>query len=214
MTNFSESEQHGIEQVNQTSHMILSIGISTDGNAEIAMARKNPKSKIIATTIDKQGIEQTRKKIIELGLENQIELKIEDVSNPMPYQNDTFDYVYARLVLHYLNNQQFENTLQEIRRVLKPQGKFYMAVKSDKELSYKKILNVDNSTGLTSYLDPWNTKVVNKRKFMTKQAVKKSLKKFNILSLKEFNEQTSSDYERKQMVPHPSPLIEAIAQKE
>lgn len=48
----SISEEHGINLIESKDKNILSIGISTAGFAEIEMARKNPNSHIIATTID------------------------------------------------------------------------------------------------------------------------------------------------------------------
>lgn len=59
MKNFkpSISEKHGISLIKKKDKNILSIGISTAGSAEIEMARKNPNSNIIATTIDAKGLE-------------------------------------------------------------------------------------------------------------------------------------------------------------
>ena len=52
----SISEKNGLELIGENDLNILSIGISTSGSAEIKMAKKNPSSKIIATTIDEKGI--------------------------------------------------------------------------------------------------------------------------------------------------------------
>lgn len=57
----SISEEHGINLIKEQDRNILSIGISTAGSAEIEMARKNPNSHIIATTIDTKGLEFTKK---------------------------------------------------------------------------------------------------------------------------------------------------------
>ena len=215
MDNFSKSEQNGLNQIDKTVQMILSVGVSTDGNAEIAMAQRNPNCKIIATTIDKKGIEETHKKIAELGLENQIELKLEDVSKPMPYQNDTFDYVYARLVLHYLDKENLENALMEIYRVLKPSGKLYTAVKSDKELTYKETpVSYDETTKMTGIADPLANGKLRYRQFLNTQSMTEYLKKFKVLSTDEYQEQTYHDYERTIPADDVATLVEAIAQKE
>lgn len=104
----SISEENGVKLVNDTYKNILSIGISTAGSAEIEMSKRAPNSHIIATTIDKDGLEFSRKIIEEKGFEEQIELKLEDVSEKMPYSDNYFDFVYARLVLHYLENKKLE----------------------------------------------------------------------------------------------------------
>ena len=213
--NILESEKNGLEQVNESTNKILSIGISTNGNAEIAMAKKNPNAKIIATTIDIVGIEKTRKEVSEAGLDNQIDLRIEDVSKPMPYDDDTFDYVYARLVLHYLDKRAFEHAVSEIRRVLKPNGQVYIAVKSEKDLANKKVISFDVETNLTFYVDPWDKAgKIHKRQFLSSMMIESYLSEFEVLSLKEFEEQTFSDYLRTIKVPNLSLLIEVIARKE
>lgn len=115
----SISEEYGISLIENKDKNILSIGISTAGSAEIEMARRNSNSHIIATTIDNKGLEFTKRIIIQEGLEDRIELKIEDISKKLPYNDNYFDFVYARLVLHYLDNKQLEKSLSEIYRVMK-----------------------------------------------------------------------------------------------
>ena len=55
----SKSEKRALKLLDKNFENILSIGISTGGSAEINMARKCPKAKIIATTIDEKGLEFT-----------------------------------------------------------------------------------------------------------------------------------------------------------
>lgn len=124
----SISEEHGINLIESEDKNILSIGISTAGSAEIEMARKNPNSYIIATTIDNKGLEFTKSIIIQEGLQDRIELKIEDISKKLPYNDNYFDFIYARLVLHYLDNKQLEKSLSEIYRVMKYDSKFFIVV--------------------------------------------------------------------------------------
>ena len=146
----SISEEHGINLIKEKDRNILSIGISTAGSAEIEMARRNPNSHIIATTIDARGLEFTKKIIVQEGLEDRIELRIEDISEKLPYTNNYFDFIYARLVLHYLNNMQLEKALSEIYRVIKENGKFFIAVRSLEEWEAKlEGSTFDEKTGFT-----------------------------------------------------------------
>lgn len=148
----SESENHGIDLITEKDINILSIGISTAGAAEIEMTKKNPNNHIIATTIDEEGLEFTKNIIKQYGLEDRIELKMEDVSTKLPYSDEQFDFIYARLVLHYLDNDKLKQTLKEIKRILKNNGSFYIVVRSRNEWEAKlKGTTYDEVTGLTRY---------------------------------------------------------------
>ena len=148
----SQSEKNGLDLITKNDLNILSIGVSTAGSAEIEMTKKNPNNHIIATTIDEKGFELTKKIIKQYKLENRIELKIEDVTKKMPYKDEFFDFVYARLVLHYLENKKLEKALKEIKRVLKKKGKFYIVVRSRNEWEAKlEGSSYDELTGLTKY---------------------------------------------------------------
>ncbi|RLG13862.1 MAG: hypothetical protein DRN66_03400 [Candidatus Nanohalarchaeota archaeon] len=57
----SPSEKKGINLIKKSDKNILGIGISTGGFAEVQMSLKNKNEKIIATTIDKKGLTDTKK---------------------------------------------------------------------------------------------------------------------------------------------------------
>lgn len=216
----SISEINGIELVNEKDLNILSVGISTAGNAEIEMAKRNPKTHIIATTIDENGIKLTREAIIKQGLEDRIELKIEDISEKLEYSNDYFDYVYARLVLHYLDNEKLKNALSEIYRVLKRNGKLYVVVRSINAWEAKLDgSSYDEKTGLTKHPDlrTYGTDNVKYcyRRLHSKESIKEFLEEagFKIEHIKEYEEYLSVDYNRKQINEKPSELIEVLAKK-
>lgn len=217
---FSISEEHGIDLIENSDLNILSVGISTAGAAEIKMATKNISSHIIATTLDKQGMDFSKKTIKEQGLEERIEIKLEDVSKKMPYDNECFDFVYARLVLHYLNNIQLENAMKEIKRVLKKKGKFYIVVRSDKEWETKlEGTTYDEKTGLTKYprYNTLGTKNVEYlyRKFFSIKSLQELLEKedFEIKYIKEYEEQLYKDYQRKEKVDRSNTIIECLCRK-
>ena len=56
--NFSRSEKDGLNLITDKDLLIYSPGISTGGVAEIAMALDNSKRKIVASTLDKEGIRE------------------------------------------------------------------------------------------------------------------------------------------------------------
>lgn len=102
---FSRSETRGINLISDDDIRILSVGISTGGIAEMLMAHTNSERKIIATTIDKKGAAYAEQKVSEYGFNNQVEIRLEDVRQAMEYEDYSMDYIYARLVLHYLSKK-------------------------------------------------------------------------------------------------------------
>ncbi len=97
----SKSEYNGLSLLTEEDKLIYSVGISTGGVAELRMARDEPSRHIIATTVDALGIKEANEYIHNEGYDKQIEIKLEDVSKALPYKNGYFDFIYARLVLHY-----------------------------------------------------------------------------------------------------------------
>lgn len=94
----SISENNGLGFLNAGDQKIYSVGISTGGRAEMRMVKGHEERHVTATTIDAQGAEFAKKHIQHAGLSSRIEVKLEDVSEPLPYLDGTFDYIYARLV--------------------------------------------------------------------------------------------------------------------
>lgn len=184
------------------------------------MSKIAPNSHIIATTIDNEGLEFTKKIVKEKGLEKQIELKLEDISEKMPYSDETFDFVYARLVLHYLDNSKLEQALKEIKRVLKTNGLFYIVVRSRNEWEAKlEGATYDEKTGITKYpvyetLGTNNVKYLYRR-LHTIDSLKEFLLKenFNIKYVKEYQEECYKDYKRTEKVEFPNTIIECLVEK-
>ena len=59
-------------------------------------------------------------------LGDEADLKVADLTLPLPYGDDTFDDALAVLVLHYLED--WSQPLAELRRVLKPGGRLVVVV--------------------------------------------------------------------------------------
>ena len=216
----SKSEENGINLITANDLNILSIGISTAGSAEIKMAEKNRNSHIIATTIDKEGLNYTKNIIEQYGLSDRIETKLEDVSEKMPYNDEFFDFVYARLVLHYLDNENLTNALKEIKRVMKKHGRLYIVVRSRDEWEAKlEGASYDENTGITKYpkYDTLGTDNVEYlyRRLHTVDSLSSFLvaEGFDIKYIKEYKEQSYKDYKRTEKVKYPNSLIECLCEK-
>ena len=62
----------------------------------------------------------------------------QDISQPLLFENEQFDAVYARLSLHYFTDAVTQQVFAEIARVLKPGGKLYFMCKSTDDRLYGK----------------------------------------------------------------------------
>lgn len=210
----SISENNGIATLNDEDLQILSVGISTGGIAEMRMAESNPQRMIIATTIDVEGANFARKQIEARGLSKNVLVKIEDVSKPLPYEDDYFDFIYARLVLHYLPKTKLIQALGELHRVLKVGGKLFVVVRSSNcyEATSKKAL-FDPITGLTTYVS--NNGNSYSRFFHTENSIQEYLKAtgFNIQRVHSYEEQLCIDFERTKPSNHIDVLIEVLCSK-
>ena len=216
----SKSEKRGLKLLSPSMTNILSIGISTGGSAEINMAKTCPNAKIIATTIDEKGLDFSIEKMSKFKESKQIETRLEDVSQPMPYKDDTFDFIYARLVLHYLNRQQLNDTLNEIYRVLKPNGTLFVVARNNKEWELQKpefIISYDEQTNITTYYEQWKKEVIRKRQFLSEEQLKEILivHNFKIKTVKSYKERLYTDYERtkKYRSKKPNYLTEVVVTK-
>ena len=209
----SKSEDQGISILQNTDINIYSVGISTAGFAEIRMAKLLDQRKVTATTIDTKGAEFSRELIRAEDLEDQISIKLEDVSKPLPHKDSSFDFVYARLVLHYLSKTELDNALNELHRILKPKGKIYIVVLStDCPIAKTPGACYKPSTGLTTITSKWGPYT---RYFHTEQSIKAHIEgaRFSIDSMRMYDELLCRDYERKQPSKTPSSLIETVAIK-
>lgn len=210
----SVSEQNGLAILTNEDLQVYSIGISTGGVAEMRMVELNPNCQIIATTIDLEGAKIAEKRIDEHGLSRQITVKIEDVSQPLPYKNDTFDFIYARLVLHYLTKAQLTQALDELYRTLKNGGKLFVVVRSIQcHEANAEGITYDSSSGLTTYTTSEGLSY--SRYYHTEKSIGEYLMAsgFSINNIKSYEEQLYIDFQRTKIASHVDSLIEIFASK-
>lgn len=215
----SPSEEHGLSLVRDEDGLIFSPGISTAGFAEIRMVRQSPDRKVIATTIDEKGLAFARDIITSLGLQDRIETKLEDLRGEWQYPADYFDFIYARLVLHYLPVQDLEIVLKNFATSLKSGGRIFVVVRSVKNVNPDDPhVRFDSRTKLTTY-PHYDTNggliSVNVRYFHTPESIKKHLEDAGLHAgdTQEYQEQLYRDFMRKDMSPHTDHVIELVATK-
>jgi ubiquinone/menaquinone biosynthesis C-methylase UbiE len=141
------------------------------------------------------------------------------VRDPMPYDDNEFDYVYARLVLHYLTNQQLPKTLAELYRILKPGGKFFVVVRSVKSKgATREGAVLDENTGITRYPRRHHTTkelVWAERRFHTEESIKDFVANagFEVEYVKSYDENLYADFMRTYKTEYKDNLVELLAHK-
>ncbi|MFV0339820.1 MAG: class I SAM-dependent methyltransferase [Parachlamydiaceae bacterium] len=210
----SKSENNGIASLSENDLQVYSVGISTGGAAEMRMAELNPQRLITASTIDAEGAHFAQKQIEAKGLSKQVHVKIEDVTKPLPYESGAFDFIYARLVLHYLPKNELTQALAELHRILKSGGKLFVVVRSTNchEATSKNAIH-DPLTGLTTYTS--NNGNSYSRFFHTEHSIQEYLKAagFTIQSIKSYDEQLCIDFQRTRPSNYIDLLIEVLANR-
>lgn len=217
---FSPSEENGISLLSPEDRFVFCPGVSTAGAAEVRMASLSPDRKVIATSIDENGIEEVRKKVNLSGYSNQIEVRKEDITHPLPYDVAYFDFIYARLVLHYLSKQDLDNALKEFHRVIKQGKKLFIVVRATDDWE----ANLDGSTynpetSMTTYplydTKGHKTDQARTRYFHTKNSITEHVNNagFKVDYVKKYKEQLYHSFMRTEPTMHPSSIIELAATK-
>lgn len=214
---FSKSERKGISLLKDSDLLVYSVGISTGGIAEMKMAMELPGRIVIGTTIDGKGAAYAREIVEKYNFSPYVFVKFEDVAKPLNYLDNSFDFIYARLVLHYLSKQELDTALTELHRILKPEKKMFVVVRSQEceETKWKSSV-YDPETHLTHVVYETKGRVsTTKRYFHSGESICKHLTKagFEIDSVDSYNEQLFIDFERKIQAPKEDHLIEIIASK-
>jgi ubiquinone/menaquinone biosynthesis C-methylase UbiE len=63
---------------------------------------------------------------------------VKDISEPLQFENDSFDFVYVRAGLYYFTDEELKKIISEITRVLKSEGLLLIQVKSTSDKDYGK----------------------------------------------------------------------------
>ncbi|MGH9843832.1 MAG: class I SAM-dependent methyltransferase [Blastocatellia bacterium] len=90
----------------------------------IAVKQTHPKATVVGVDGDPAILRRARAKAKQAGVEIQLD---EGLSYELPYADESFDHVLSSLFFHHLTRENKLRTLVEVRRILKPGGKFHVA---------------------------------------------------------------------------------------
>jgi len=152
---------------------ILDLGCGT-GRHSIFLARQG--FNVYALDVSKTGVEITKKKAESFNLD--IKFKVRDMKD-LPYSNNYFDAVICIFVLgHGLLNDN-KKAVEEIYRVLKPNGMVVTEFMSIKDKTYGKGKEIEKNTFLGSMEDDKHML----HHYFTKEEIKELFSKFTKLKI-------------------------------
>lgn len=94
------------------------------GTLSISIKKSFPQIEITGFDVDEEILKIARRKARFAHTE--INFK-QGFSDKLPFENECFDRVFSTLFFHHLTLERKHKTLQEILRVLKPNGEFHLA---------------------------------------------------------------------------------------
>ena len=87
---------------------------------------------VSACDISKKAIETLNKNNVHINT------KIQDMNKSLEYDDNEFDIVFANLSIHFLSDENTRKLMNEIKRILKPNGIFIGSVNSTKAYEFIK----------------------------------------------------------------------------
>ena len=103
-------------------HHILDIGCGT-GTFVVKLKRQYPSAEVVGIDPDPKVLRRARIKAKRAAVSVQLDPGFAD---ELPYKDDSFDRVFSSFMFHHLEEQERENMLREVLRVLRVGGSFHL----------------------------------------------------------------------------------------
>ena len=101
---------------------VLEIGCGT-GSLLLRVKKAQPTADVVGLDPDPNALAIARRKARRAGVEISLDQGFADA---LPYPDASFDRVLSSFMFHHLSRDVKEKTLREVRRVLKPGGRFHL----------------------------------------------------------------------------------------
>ncbi|HUG86243.1 MAG TPA: class I SAM-dependent methyltransferase [Euzebya sp.] len=106
----------------QSGDRVLEIGCGT-GNLTVLVARLHPDTEVVGLDPDEAALRRAQRKSSRRGL---VTTWDRGFAQDLPYPDGSFDLVLSSLMLHHLDDEQQQQALREVRRVLVPGGTLHL----------------------------------------------------------------------------------------
>ena len=103
-------------------HHVLDIGCGT-GTLVVKLKRQYPSAHVVGIDPDPKVLRRARTKATRAAVSVQLDAGFAD---QLPYKDDSFDRVFSSFMFHHLEEQERENMLREVLRVLKVNGSLHL----------------------------------------------------------------------------------------
>ena len=106
---------------------VLDLGCGT-GNYTLYLTERG--FKVISCDYSEVALEKIKSELPK------VETRLVDISQPLPFNDNSFDLVIADLSLHYFDEATTKNIMQEIKRILAPHGHLIARVNSTADINH------------------------------------------------------------------------------
>ena len=103
-------------------HHILDIGCGT-GTLVVRLKRQYASAQVVGFDPDPKALRRAQMKATRATVSVQLD---QGFADQLPYKTESFDRIFSTFMFHHLNEQERENMLREVLRVLKPAGLFHL----------------------------------------------------------------------------------------
>jgi ubiquinone/menaquinone biosynthesis C-methylase UbiE len=104
------------------SYRVLDIGCGT-GSLAVLIKRQHPDVEVVGLDPDPGALARARRKAQRAAVSIQLD---QGFSDELPYTECSFNRVFSSFMLHHLQAAEKETALREVRRVLRPGGRFHL----------------------------------------------------------------------------------------
>lgn len=120
---------------------ILDYGFGTGANL-VHFAKSG--HQLSGAEVSGHALSRTRQRLLAEGLSG--DLRLVRAGDPLPFEDDSFDLVYAWQVIYYNDFEGWRSTVRELERVTRPEGRIVVATAAPGDISQLEAESLGNHT--------------------------------------------------------------------